>query len=113
MTCCTGPAAPEGLSVDSQACAVGVLRAAFARLVEVRYLAGTIWRATRGAQSMNRPPSRANWPFRFSERCRRFDAQCNRFASVDLKEIEPGRPAQLNRATRRDTSSALRARRSC
>ncbi|MDR5777721.1 MULTISPECIES: site-specific integrase [unclassified Caballeronia] len=39
------PFAPEGLSEDSQAYAVRVIRAAFAWLVEVRYLAGNPWSA--------------------------------------------------------------------
>jgi integrase len=39
------PFATEGLSIDSQAYAVRVIRAAFAWLVEVRYLAGNPWSA--------------------------------------------------------------------
>jgi hypothetical protein len=39
------PFAPEGLSIDSQAYALRVIRGAFAWLVEVRYLAGSPWSA--------------------------------------------------------------------
>ncbi|MEZ2354901.1 tyrosine-type recombinase/integrase [Caballeronia sp. RCC_10] len=48
------PFAPEGLSADSQAYAVRVLRAAFAWLVEVRYLAGNPWSAVHEPATVTR-----------------------------------------------------------
>jgi integrase len=48
------PFAPEGLSADSQAYAVRVLRAAFAWLVEVRYLAGNPWSAVHEPTTVTR-----------------------------------------------------------
>ncbi|VXC81730.1 Integrase [Burkholderia sp. 8Y] len=48
------PFAPEGLSADSQAYAVRVLRAAFAWLVEVRYLAGNPWSAVHEPATITR-----------------------------------------------------------
>ncbi|MDR5798014.1 phage integrase family protein [Caballeronia sp. LZ008] len=48
------PFVPEGLSVDSQAYAVRVLRAAFAWLVEVRYLAGNPWSAVHEPATVTR-----------------------------------------------------------
>ena len=48
------PFTPEGLSVDSQAYAVRVLRAAFAWLVEVRYLAGNPWSAVHDPATVTR-----------------------------------------------------------
>lgn len=48
------PFSPEGLSVDSQAYAVRVLRAAFAWLVEVRYLAGNPWSAVHEPATVSR-----------------------------------------------------------
>ncbi|MGF6613090.1 integrase [Paraburkholderia sp. WSM4175] len=51
------PFAPEGLSPDSQAYAVRVLRAAFAWLVEVRYLAGNPWSAVHEPATITRESS--------------------------------------------------------
>ncbi|SAL82559.1 integrase [Caballeronia choica] len=51
------PFAPEGLSADSQAYAVRVLRAAFAWLVEVRYLAGNPWSAVHEPATVTRESS--------------------------------------------------------
>ncbi|SAK75092.1 integrase [Caballeronia temeraria] len=51
------PFTQEGLSGDSQACAVRVLRAAFAWLVEVRYLAGNPWSAVREPATVTREMS--------------------------------------------------------
>ncbi|SAL49401.1 integrase [Caballeronia concitans] len=48
------PFATEGLSADSQAYAVRVLRAAFAWLVEVRYLAGNPWSAVHEPATLTR-----------------------------------------------------------
>lgn len=48
------PFAPEGLSADSQAYAVRVLRAAFGWLVDVRYLAGNPWSAVHESATMTR-----------------------------------------------------------
>jgi integrase len=48
------PFAPEGLSADSQAYAVRVLRAAFAWLVDVRYLAGNPWSAVHEPATVTR-----------------------------------------------------------
>ncbi|WP_250476029.1 phage integrase family protein [Caballeronia sp. GAFFF1] len=48
------PFASEGLSADSQAYAVRVLRAAFAWLVEVRYLAGNPWSAVHEPATVTR-----------------------------------------------------------
>ncbi|MFL9966559.1 hypothetical protein PQR02_37455 [Paraburkholderia sediminicola] len=48
------PFAPGGLSADSQAYAVRVLRAAFAWLVEVRYLAGNPWSAVHDPVTVTR-----------------------------------------------------------
>jgi len=48
------PFAPEGLSADSQAYAVRVLRAAFAWLVEVRYLGGNPWSAVHEPATVTR-----------------------------------------------------------
>ena len=48
------PFAPEGLSADSQAYAVRVLRAAFAWLTEVRYLAGNPWSAVHDPVTVTR-----------------------------------------------------------
>jgi integrase len=48
------PFAPEGLAPDSQAYAVRVLRAAFAWLTEVRYLAGNPWRAVHDPVTVTR-----------------------------------------------------------
>ncbi|WP_175946356.1 site-specific integrase [Caballeronia sp. BCC1704] len=48
------PFAPGGLSADSQAYAVRVLRAAFAWLVEVRYLAGNPWTAVHEPATVTR-----------------------------------------------------------
>ncbi|KIG11261.1 Protein of unknown function DUF3701 [Burkholderia sp. MR1] len=48
------PFVPEGLSADSQAYAVRVLRAAFAWLVEVRYLAGNPWSAVHEPATVTR-----------------------------------------------------------
>ena len=48
------PFAPEGLSADSQAYAVRVLRGAFAWLVEVRYLAGNPWSAVHEPATVTR-----------------------------------------------------------
>ncbi|MFL9922570.1 site-specific integrase [Paraburkholderia fungorum] len=48
------PFAPEGLSADSQAYAVRALRAAFAWLVEVRYLGGNPWSAVHEPATVTR-----------------------------------------------------------
>ncbi|WP_250517719.1 site-specific integrase [Caballeronia sp. INDeC2] len=48
------PFSPEGLSADSQAYAVRVLRGAFAWLVEVRYLAGNPWSAVHEPATITR-----------------------------------------------------------
>ncbi|MDR5763076.1 hypothetical protein [Caballeronia sp. LZ035] len=48
------PFSPDGLSADSQAYAVRVLRAAFAWLVEVRYLAGNPWSAVHEPATVTR-----------------------------------------------------------
>lgn len=48
------PFAPDGLSPDSQAHAVRVLRAAFAWLTEVRYLAGNPWSAVHDPVTVTR-----------------------------------------------------------
>jgi integrase len=48
------PFAPGGLAPDSQAYAVRVLRAAFAWLTEVRYLAGNPWRAVHDPVTVTR-----------------------------------------------------------
>jgi integrase len=48
------PFVPEGLSADSQAYAVRVLRAAYAWLVEVRYLAGNPWSAVHEPTTVTR-----------------------------------------------------------
>ena len=48
------PFSTEGLSADSQAYAVRVLRAAFAWLVEVRYLAGNPWSAVHEPATITR-----------------------------------------------------------
>jgi integrase len=48
------PFAPEGLSADSQAYAVRVLRAAFAWLTDVRYLAGNPWSAVHDPVTVSR-----------------------------------------------------------
>lgn len=48
------PFAPRGLSLDSQRYAVRALRAAFAWLVDVRYLAGNPWKAVRDPKPVTR-----------------------------------------------------------
>jgi len=51
------PFSTDGLSADSQAYAVRVLRAAFAWLVEVRYLAGNPWSAVHEPATVTRESS--------------------------------------------------------
>jgi integrase len=81
------PFAPEGLSADSQAYAVRVLRAAFAWLVDVRYLAGNPWSAVHEPATMTRELSvqvhRALPAKLWAQVRRALDARCDGFGVAD------------------------------
>ena len=74
------PFAPEGLSAGSQAYAVRVLRAAFAWLTEVRYLAGNPWSAVHDPVTITREVAvqveRALPPKLWTELRRALDERC-------------------------------------
>ncbi|MDR5883779.1 phage integrase family protein [Caballeronia sp. LZ032] len=76
------PFAPDGLSIDSQAYAVRVIRAAFAWLVEVRYLAGNPWSAVQDPATVIRESSvqvdRALPAELWAKVRRLLDAQCDK-----------------------------------
>jgi integrase len=76
------PFTPEGLSIDSQAYAVRVIRAAFAWLVEVRYLAGNPWSAVQDPATVIRKSTvqvdRALPAELWTQVRRLLDAQCDR-----------------------------------
>ncbi|MEZ2311103.1 phage integrase family protein [Paraburkholderia sp. RCC_158] len=98
------PFTPEGLSADSQAYAVRVLRAAFAWLVEVRYLAGNPWSAVHEPATITRESAmqvqRALSAKLWTHVRVALDERCARFALVDLNVSgnEEGRQWRAARA---------------
>jgi hypothetical protein len=97
------PFAPEGLSADSQAYAVRVLRAAFAWLTEVRYLAGNPWSAVHDPVTVTREVA-----VKSSGRCRPSSGpSCAvRWMSAASRRLQIRTMPKLG-------SGAPRARRSC
>ncbi|WP_175983254.1 site-specific integrase [Caballeronia zhejiangensis] len=81
------PFAPEGLSADSQAYAVRALRAAFAWLVDVRYLAGNPWSAVHEPATITRELSvqvdRALPAKLWAQVRKALDARCDGFGAGD------------------------------
>ncbi|SAK79430.1 integrase [Caballeronia hypogeia] len=100
------PFAPEGLSIDSQAYAVRVIRAAFAWLVEVRYLAGNPWSAVQDPATVIRESTvqvdRALPAELWSKVRRLLDAQCDRSLDFGALSAVP--------STTMDASGAATAR---
>jgi integrase len=93
------PFAPEGLSADSQAYAVRVLRAAFAWLTEVRYLAGNPWSAVHDPVTVTREVAvqveRALSPKLWAELRRALDERCGgTFPDQDEAETRQWRTAR-------------------
>ncbi|SAK70131.1 integrase [Caballeronia glebae] len=96
------PFVPEGLSADSQAYAVRVLRAAFAWLVEVRYLAGNPWSAVHEPATVTRELSvqvHRALPARLWAQVRKaLDARCEAFGGVDPQDDDELRQWRAARA---------------
>ncbi|SAL87456.1 integrase [Caballeronia terrestris] len=93
------PFAPEGLSADSQAYAVRVLRATFAWLTEVRYLAGNPWSAVHDPVTVTREVAvqveRALSPKLWAELRRALDERCGgTFRDQDEAETRQWRTAR-------------------
>ncbi len=96
------PFAPEGLSADSQAYAVRVLRAAFAWLVEVRYLAGNPWSAVHEPATVTRELSvqvHRALPSRLWAQVRKaLDARCDGFNDAGSDANDEARQWRAARA---------------
>ncbi|MGY6164160.1 phage integrase family protein [Paraburkholderia strydomiana] len=96
------PFAPEGLSADSQAYAVRVLRAAFAWLVEVRYLAGNPWSAVHEPATVTRELSvqvhRALPAKLWAQVRNALDERCDAFSDVGTDADDQARQWRAARA---------------
>ncbi|MDR5740087.1 phage integrase family protein [Caballeronia sp. LZ016] len=96
------PFVPQGLSADSQAYAVRVLRAAFAWLVEVRYLAGNPWSAVHEPATVTRELSvqvHRALPASLWTRVRQaLDARCDGIGGDNVESEEERRQWRAARA---------------
>ncbi|MDR5781228.1 phage integrase family protein [Caballeronia sp. LZ065] len=96
------PFAPEGLSPDSQAYAVRVLRAAFAWLVEVRYLAGNPWSAVHEPAVVTRELSvqveRALPAKLWAQVRKALDVRCDSFGAAESDAEDAARQWRAARA---------------
>jgi integrase len=96
------PFTPEGLAADSQAYAVRVLRAAFAWLVEVRYLAGNPWSAVHEPATVTRELSvqvhRALPAKLWAQVRNALDERCDAFSAVGTDADDQARQWRAARA---------------
>ncbi|SAL82407.1 integrase [Caballeronia arvi] len=96
------PFTPDGLSADSQAYAVRVLRAAFAWLVDVRYLAGNPWSAVHEPATITRESSvqvHRALPARLWAQVRKaLDERCAALGATALEDEEGRRQWRAARA---------------